>query len=140
MIWKELIGRESESVLLKTKLEEVHRFAEAIGIPFDDRVPATYVGTLIQANIPGFELLPGMIHGEQKITYHRPLLVGDSFMYKRRVQDVYERIGKQGKITFLVIETTGKDLAGDLVFSSSSTLIAPAKGETNEESAELSGI
>lgn len=140
MIGKELIGRESESIVLKIKLEEVRRFAEAIGIPFDDQVPATFVGTLIQANIPGFELLPGMIHGEQKITYHRPLLVGDSFTYRRRVKDVYERNGKQGKITFLVIETIGKDLTGELVFSSSSTLITSAKGETNEESAELSGL
>lgn len=132
MLGKELIGRESESVILRIKTEEVRRFAEAIGIPFDERVPATYVGTLLQGSIPGFELLPGIIHGEQKITYNRPLLIGDSLTYKRRITDVYERIGKQGKITFLVLETTGHDMAGELVFSSSSTLIAPEKGETNE--------
>lgn len=68
---------------------------------------------------------PGMIHGEQKITYHRQLLVGESFMCKRRVKDVYERSGKLGKMTFVVLESTGHDLAGNLVFSSSSTLIAP---------------
>jgi len=32
-------------------------------------------------------------------------------------------------MTFLVIETTGYDMTGELVFSSCSTLIAPAKGE-----------
>ncbi|OLN30941.1 FAS1-like dehydratase domain-containing protein [Desulfosporosinus metallidurans] len=130
MIGKELIGRESEPVVLKIKLEEVRRFAEAIGVRFDDRVPATFVGTLIQANIPGVELsIPGMIHGEQKITYHRPLCVGDSLTYKRCIRDVYERSGKLGTMTFVVVETTGCDLAGELVFTSSSVVIAPKKGE-----------
>lgn len=129
MIGKELIGRESEPVALKIRVEEVRRFSEAIGVRFDDQVPATYVGTLIQANFPGVELpIPGMIHGEQKITYYRPLYVGDNLTYKKCIKDVYVRIGKQGKMTFVVIETTGYDLAGELVFSSSSVLIAPSKG------------
>lgn len=135
MIGKELIGRESESVVLKIKLEEVRRFAEAIGIPFDGDVPVTYVGTLLQAYIPGFEMTdPGMIHGAQKITYQRPLLVGDSLTYKRRIEDVYERTSKLGKVIFVVLETSGYDLAGELVFSSNSTVIIPVKGEENEES------
>jgi len=134
MIGKEFIGRESESVVLKIRFEEVRRFAEAIGIPFEGEVPTTYVGTLLKANIPGFELTtPGMIHGEQKITYHRPLAVGDSITYKRRIQDVYERTSKLGKIIFVVLETSGYDLTGELVFSSSSTIITPAKGDDNEE-------
>lgn len=133
MIGKELIGRESESVVIKIKSEEVRRFAEAIGVQFNDRVPATYVGTLIQANIPGVELnIPGIIHGEQKITYHRPLNVGDIITYKKSIKDVYERIGKLGRKTFVVIETNGYDLTGELVYSSSSVVIAPSK--ENEES------
>ena len=136
MIGKEFIGRESESVVLKIRLEEVRRFADAIGIPFDGEVPVTYVGTLLQANIPGFELtIPGMIHGEQKINYQRPLSVGDSLTYKRCIRDVYERTSKLGKIRLVVLETTGYDLAGELVFSSSSTFITPVKGDTHEESA-----
>ncbi|HZK84455.1 MAG TPA: MaoC family dehydratase N-terminal domain-containing protein [Desulfosporosinus sp.] len=132
MIGKEFIGRESESVVLKIRLEEVRRFAEAIGIPFDGEVPVTYVGTLLQGNIPGFELTtPGMIHGEQKISYERSLSVGDSLTYKRCIKDVYERTSKLGKIRFVVLETSGYDLAGELVFSSSSTLITPVKGATN---------
>lgn len=130
MIGKELIGRESEPIALKIRLEDVRRFAEAIGVRFDDRVPATFVGTLVQANIPGVELpFPGMIHGEQKITYYRPLNVGDSLIYKKSIKDVYEHSGKFGKKTFVVLETTGYDLAGELVFSSSSVLIAPSKEE-----------
>lgn len=124
MIGKELIGLESEPVQLKIRIEEMRRFAEAAGIQLDDRVPATFVGTLIQSNIGGFELpIPGTIHGEQKISYHRPLLIGDSLTYKRRVKDVYERSGKSGNLSFVVIETTGYDFSGELVFTSSSTLI-----------------
>ncbi|MHB8074184.1 FAS1-like dehydratase domain-containing protein [Desulfosporosinus fructosivorans] len=136
MIGKEFIGRESESVVFKIRLEEVRRFAEAVGILFDgDAVPVTYVGTLLQGNIPGFELTkPGMIHGEQKISYQRPLLVGDSLTYKRAIKDVYERTSKLGKMLFVVIETTGYDMAGELLFSSSSTIISPVKGDANEES------
>lgn len=128
MIGKEYIGRESESVVLKIRLEEVRRLAEAIGIPFDGEVPLTYVGTLLQANISGFELTnSGVIHGEQKITYQRPLSVGDSLTYKRRVKDVYELNCKFGKKRFVVLDTTGYDMAGELVFLSSSTLITPVK-------------
>ncbi|SDI13826.1 FAS1-like dehydratase domain-containing protein [Desulfosporosinus hippei] len=130
MINKELIGRESEAIAFKIRLEDVRRFAEAIGVRFDDRVPATFVGTLVQANIPGVQLpTPGMIHGEQRITYYRPLNVGDSLTYKKSIKDVYEGRGKFGKNTFLVLETTGYDLAGELVFSSSSVLIQPSKEE-----------
>ncbi len=135
MIGKELIGQESESVVLKIRLEEVRRFAEAIGIPFDAEVPVTYVGTLLQGHIPGFELTnPGMIHGEQKISYQRPLAIGDSLTYKRCVKDVFERTTKLGKLIFVVLETYGYDLAGELVFSSSSTIITPVEGDSNEES------
>lgn len=130
MIGKESIGLESEVLVLKIESEVVRRFAEATGTPFDDRVPPTFVVTLRQANIPGVELpIPGMIHGEQKITYRRQIQVGESLRCKRCIKDVYERVGKLGKMTFVVLETEGCDLAGELVFSSSSTLIAPAKRE-----------
>jgi len=135
LIGKELIGRESQSVLLKIKQEDVRRFAEAAGITYDNRVPTTYVGTFIKANIEGFELrIPNVILGEQKISYCRPLVVGESIIYKRRIKDVYERIGKQGKKIFVVIETTGYDFSGEVIFSSTATLIAPEKGVDDEKS------
>ncbi len=126
MIGKELIGQESEPFLLKIELEEVRKFAEASGIQLNDQVPATFVGTFIQANIGGFELpIPGMIHGEQTITYHRPLSIGDTLTYKRRIKDVYEREGRSGRLTFVIIETKGYDFSGELLFTSSSSLITP---------------
>ncbi|MCB8817856.1 FAS1-like dehydratase domain-containing protein [Desulfosporosinus shakirovi] len=132
MIGKELIGRQSESVVLKIEHEEVCRFAETLEIQFDDRVPATFVETLTRADIPGFKMLPGMIHGEQKFTYHRPLLIGDILSYKLCIKDVYERTTKLGKVTFFVIETTGINLTGEQVFTISSTFFAPTKETANE--------
>ncbi|WP_088188233.1 MaoC family dehydratase N-terminal domain-containing protein [Desulfosporosinus sp. FKA] len=128
MLRKELIGRESESIVVKIKPEEVRRFAEATGVPYNDRVPPTFVGTLLHASIDGVELpIVGMIHGEQKITYSRQLRIGETISYKKRVKDIYDRSGKLGKMTFIVLETIGYDLTGELVFSSSSIIIAPGK-------------
>lgn len=130
MIGTESIGLESEILVWKFEPDVVRRFAEATGTPFDDRVPPTFVVTLRQANIPGVQLpIPGMIHGTQEITYRRQIQVGETLSCKRRIKDVYVRNGKLGKMTFIVIQTTGHDSEGELVFSSSSTLIAPTKGE-----------
>jgi len=130
VIGTESIGLESEILVWKFEPDVVRRFAEATGTPFDDRVPPTFVVTLRQANIPGVQLpIPGMIHGTQEITYRRQIQVGETLSCKRRIKDVYVRNGKLGKMTFIVIQTTGHDSEGELVFSSSSTLIAPTKGE-----------
>jgi len=130
MLGKELIGLESESIQLQIQPELGRRLTEAVGIPFNDQLPPTLVCTLKHASFPGIKLpIPGTIHGEQKITYHRQLRIGETITYKRRIKDVYERVGKLGKMTFVVLETTGYDKVGGLVFTCSSTLIAPAKGE-----------
>lgn len=130
MIWKDLIGYESEPSVFKIRPEEVRRFAEAIGVRFYDRVPETFIGRLIQINIPGVELnIPGIIHGEEKIVYYRSINIGDTFTYKKCIKDVYERMGRLGTKTVVVIETNGYDLAGELVFTSSSVVITPSKEE-----------
>ena len=131
MIGKEIIGRESEPVAVKIQSEQVRRFAEAAGIPFSEQIPPTYVGTLRQAAIEGVDLLAaGTIHGEEKITYHRQIKLGESIPYMRRVKDVYERTGKSGKMTFVILETVGFDLTGELVFTINSVLISPPKEGT----------
>ncbi|EHQ87931.1 FAS1-like dehydratase domain-containing protein [Desulfosporosinus youngiae] len=131
MIGKELIGLETEPVQWQIQPELGRRFAEAIGVPFSDQLPPTLVCTLKQAGFPGIQLpLPGMIHGEQKITYHRQLRIGETLTYQRRIDDVYDRVGKLGKMRFVVLGTKGYDKTGELVFSTRTTLIAPAKGET----------
>lgn len=126
MIGKEDIGRESEPAFAQIKPEEVRRFTEAVGIPYDHRVPPTFVATLRNAEFVGLEFpVAGTIHGEQSIHYFRPLQEGDKFIYKRRIKDVYERVGKLGKMTFVIMEIIGQDLTGETIFSSQSTLIIP---------------
>lgn len=130
VIDEQLIGLESRPVTAKITEERVRRFCEAIGVPFDGTVPPTFVGTLLEANIPGLELpLHGVIHGEQKFTYRQPLQIGDTVSYTRCIQKIFKRQGKLGMMTFLVIETKGYDLAGELKFTCSSTIIIPQRGQ-----------
>ncbi|MCL6477559.1 MAG: MaoC family dehydratase N-terminal domain-containing protein [Peptococcaceae bacterium] len=134
MIGKHLIGRESKPVKVKIEDYAVRRFAEAVGVPFSNQVPPTFVGTFIEGNIDGVDLLQyETIHGEQKITYYQPVSIGDYITYTRRITDVYERTGRLGRMIFIVIETKGCNPAGEPVFSCSSTLIilgGRAEGET----------
>lgn len=126
MIGKEDIGRESSPEVMVIHPELVQRFTEAIGIPYDHRVPSTFVATLRNGDFSGMNFPPpGTIHGEQTISYCRPLRIGEKFTYKRKIKDVYEKNGKSGKMTFVVLETIGLDLFGDRIFSSQSTLIIP---------------
>ncbi len=133
MISRELIGRESKPVVLRIEADAVRRFAEAAGMPFNNQVPPTFMGAFLAANISGVELpYPGMIHGEQKFTYYQPVSVRASITYSSCIKDVYERTGKLGKMTFVVLETKGRNPIGELVFTSTSTLIAPDKEGESE--------
>ena len=128
MIGKQLIGLESNLVSLHVRPETIRLLTEAIGVSFDNQVPPTFVATLSHAGFAGVQLpTPGMIHGEQKITYHKPLSVGEKITYRRRIKDVFERSGKLGKMMFVIVETNGFSPVGELVFSSCSTLMLPVK-------------
>ncbi len=130
MIGKEDIGRESSPEVMVIRPEQVQRFAEAVGIPYDHRVPPTFVATLRHGDFFGMKFPPpGSIHGEQIINYSRLLREGEKITYKRKIKDVYEKSGKSGKMTFVVLETIGLDLFGDMIFSSESTLIIPERSE-----------
>ncbi|MHB1651714.1 MAG: FAS1-like dehydratase domain-containing protein [Desulfitobacteriaceae bacterium] len=125
MISREIIGQESEPVTLRIEAETVRLFTQAIGIPFEGQVPPTFVITFRGGIIPGLDLPEkGLIHAGQKFTYYKPIKIGDVLTYTRRVTDIFERQGKLGKMTFVVQEMEGRNTAGDLVFSTLSTLIA----------------
>ncbi|WP_291300512.1 MaoC family dehydratase N-terminal domain-containing protein [Desulfosporosinus sp. BICA1-9] len=124
IIGKDLIGRESKPVRVKIEADVVRRFAETVGIPFENRVPPTFFGTFMKGSIEGVDLFqPGTIHGEQKFVYFQSVSIGDNIVYTRRIKDVFERSGKVGKMTFVIVETTGCNHAGEQVFSMSSTVI-----------------
>lgn len=124
IIGKDLIGRESKPVGVRIEADAVRMFAEAVGISFKNRVPPTFFGTFMKGSIEGIDLFqPGTIHGEQKFTYFQLVSVGDYLVYTRRIKDVFERSVKLGKMTFVIVETTGRNYAGEPVFSMSSTVI-----------------
>ena len=125
MISKEVIGRESEALTIHVEEAAVRIFAEAIGLPYDGEVPPTFVYTFRGGSVPGLNLPEkGLIHAGQKFIYYRPVKVGDVITYKRRVTDVFERLGKLGKMTFMVLEMEGRNSTGELIFTTTSTLIA----------------
>lgn len=124
MLERNLIGRESEPVRVKIEYHKVRKFAEAIGIPFENKVPPTFVGIFIQGEIDGIKLLiPGVIHGEQKFTYYKPVSIGDIIIHTSRIKDVTTRVGNLGKLSFVVIETIGRNPAAEDVFNINSTVI-----------------
>lgn len=131
MIGKEIIGRKSEPVINRIELESVRRFTEAIGIPFEGKVPPTFLVTLKSGGIPGLEMPnQGIIHAGQKFTYYQRISIDDVLICSRKVINQSERQGKLGKMTFVTQEIEGYNLAGDLVFTATSTLIIR---EENEE-------
>ncbi|MEW6425438.1 MAG: MaoC family dehydratase N-terminal domain-containing protein [Bacillota bacterium] len=140
MISKDIIGRESNPVRIKIESHMVRRFAEAAGIPFSNQVPPTFVGTFGEGGIDGVDLLQyETIHVEQKITYYQPVSIGDCITYTRRITDVYERVGRLGKMIFIVIETKGRNPAGEPVFSCSSTMLVLGRRAEDETPLGLSG-
>ncbi len=65
-----------------------------------------------------------LLHGGTTWDYVRPIEVGDELTIERVVKAVDERQGKRGGVmTFVTIEATIKDAAGDLVARQTDTLI-----------------
>ncbi|MCL4293457.1 MAG: MaoC family dehydratase [Acidimicrobiia bacterium] len=64
-----------------------------------------------------------ILHGEQAFTYHRPLTAGEELHYEGVVRDVYEKTSKDRLMTFIVVEDTFRDAAGEPVVTSTMNLI-----------------
>ncbi|WP_251551851.1 MaoC family dehydratase N-terminal domain-containing protein [Neobacillus muris] len=138
-MFKDQIGKQSNKVKNTVERGAVKKFAEAIGdlhpIFVDE---ATGKNSRYQANIapPTFPRvfeygviegmnLPnkGLIHGEQTFHYVRPLLVGEDVYCFSKVKDYFEKKGNFGEMGFLVLENYGEDAQGNLIFSSTSTIV-----------------
>jgi acyl dehydratase len=79
---------------------------------------------------PMAELMGGLLskggmvlHGEQEFTYHRPLVVGQRLTYEGIVRDVYQKPTGDRVMTFMVVEDTYRDEAGEPVLTSTMNLI-----------------
>jgi acyl dehydratase len=125
------VGDASEPITFDVERGAIVRLAEAIGDP----QPAYERGTAAPPTFPttfNFRLPVAslraidparFIHGEQEYAYERPLQAGDRITCVARIADVNEKETRLGTATFVVVETEGRDEAGDLVFTGRATAI-----------------
>lgn len=131
-MYAELIGKVSNKVKNTVERGLVKRFAESIGDPhpiFIDETygeksrygtniaPPTYprvfeAGTIAELQLPK----KGLIHGEQRFHYERPLRVGEDVFVWTEVKDYYEKQGSNGLMGFLTVVKYGEDKDGELIF------------------------
>jgi acyl dehydratase len=133
------IGRRSGPVANVIEKGAVRKFAEAIGDPnplyVDEAAakasryggliaPPTFPRTFEYGEVEG--LGPpgqGYIHGEHRIRYERPLLVGEEISCYAEVKDYYEKEGREGVLGFLISERVGESLQGEIIFTMLDTAI-----------------
>ncbi|TQR18312.1 MaoC family dehydratase N-terminal domain-containing protein [Psychrobacillus soli] len=136
---KNLIGKRSDKVKNTIEKGAVRKFAEAIGDPapiyLDEEVgknsiykrniaPPTFPVTFNYGFIPEMKLpSKGIIHGEQNYHYERPLFIGEEVYCHMEIKDYYEKTGRNGDMSFLVINRIGEDENGNLLFSENRVVI-----------------
>ncbi|MFB3168019.1 MaoC family dehydratase N-terminal domain-containing protein [Neobacillus sp. 179-C4.2 HS] len=138
-MFNETVGKRSNKVKNVVERGAVKKFAEAIGdlhpIYFDEEAgrnsryqnniaPPTFPRTFDYGVIEGLNLPnKGLIHGEQTFHYKRPLVVGEELLCYSEVKKYFEKKGNFGDMGFLVLESFGEDAAGNVIFSSTSTVV-----------------
>ncbi|EKN65702.1 hypothetical protein BABA_18956 [Neobacillus bataviensis LMG 21833] len=138
-MFKEQIGKISNKVKNVVERGAVKNFAVAIGDPHpiyvdedtgrhsrykNNIAPPTFPRVFDYGVIEGLNLPnKGLIHGEQSFHYVRPLLVGEEIYCYSIVKKYFEKKGNFGEMGFLVLESFGEDLAGNPIFSSTSTVV-----------------
>ena len=150
MLYEGFVGRSSESVWNIVERDAVRLFAEAIADPsplYRDEeaagrsrygrllAPPTFPRTFDYGRVEGLELpSAGLIHGEFRISYRRPLLVGDELLCRLTLKDSYDKEGRRGLLGFLLFERTGEDSEGNLVFTTNDTVVVTeaVRGEISE--------
>ena len=139
MLYEGFVGRRSEAVENLVERGAVRRFAEAIADTnplYMDReiarksrygallAPPTFPRTFDYGGIEGLELpSSGLIHGEFRIEYERPLLVGDELLCYVELKESYDKASRRGLLGFLVFERVGVSLAGEKVFTTNDIVI-----------------
>lgn len=125
---RDLVGRESDVVLFELERGAIRKFADAV----QDQTPECVRGdiapptfpTTFRMTIPGLTFdLARVLHGAQEYRYERPLRAGDRVRCRVRVADIYQRKGRLGEMTFLILVMDGADESGSPVFSAKTTAI-----------------
>lgn len=136
---KGFVGQSSRPVANEVEKGAIRRFAAAIG---DDNplyrdenfarqlgyrslvAPPTFPRTFDFGAIPGWTLpTDGLIHGEERIFYHRPVVAGDVLYCRRTLVDVFEKSGSIGQMIFLVFHQVAAEADGDVVVELRSSII-----------------
>jgi acyl dehydratase len=132
-------GHRSEAVSTVVEKDAVLRFAEAIGDPnplYRDEeaakasrygrllAPPTFPRTFQYGEIGGVGSPgQGLIHGEHRIRYERPLFVGEEVLCYAEVKDYYEKEDREGTLGFLISERVGESPEGERIFAMVDTAI-----------------
>lgn len=138
-MFEHMIGKRSDKVLNTVERGAVKKFAMSIGdehpIYLDPEyakktqygkniAPVTFPRVFDFGAVEGLNLpRQGLIHGEQRYHYERPLYVGEDVYCYTEIKDYYEKTGGSGRMGFLVSEYNGVDAEGNQVFSSTSVII-----------------
>lgn len=142
-LFEDYIGSGSEPVENPVERVAVRRFAEAIGQPhplYTDPdyarasryggliAPPTFPRTFDYGAFVGSELPPeGLLHGSHRISYERPLYVGEDVLCRMRLVNSFDRDGRAGRLGFLVFERTGHTPDGERIFTCEDAVIATEK-------------
>ena len=125
------IGDASEPITFEVETGAIVKFAEAIGDPHPaygdgSAAPPTFPTTFnFRLPVPSLKAIDParFLHGEQEYAYERPLRAGDRITCVAKIADVADKETKLGKMTFVVVETEGRDAADKLVFTGRATAI-----------------
>ena len=139
MLYERFVGLRSEPIRNLVERGAVRRFAEAIADPsplyVDEEdaarsrygrllAPPTFPRTFDYGRIEDLELPPaGLIHGEFRITYERPLLVDEEVLCRMELKDSYDKQGRGGLLGFLVFERIGESPEGERVFTANDVVV-----------------
>ncbi len=147
MAFECFIGHRSEPVANIVEKGAVRKFAEAIGDPnplyVDEEAakasrygrliaPPTFPRTFEYGDVEGLGSPgQGYIHGEHRISYERPLFVGEEVSCYAEVKDYYEKEGREGALGFLISERIGESPEGERIFTMLDTaILTPAMRES----------
>lgn len=124
---RDVIGLQGEATF-EVERGAIRKFAEAVG----DSTPACVQGdvapptfpTTFRIQIPGLSYnLARVLHGAQEYRYTRPLRAGDRLHCQSRVSDLYQRQGRLGEMTFLILDLEGRDESGAVIVTGQTTAI-----------------
>jgi uncharacterized protein YprB with RNaseH-like and TPR domain len=130
-----LIGKTSTPQTFEVTEQAVQRFMQATEDPaLQTDGPIRYAPptfpTTFRIRVPDVSIDPTkmqLLHGEQQYTYTRRLQIGEQVTCSAQIVDVRQRTGRSGDMTFMIMETTGKDSQQETVFTARSTTIIRIK-------------